>query len=360
MGSDQLHICNRENCPPINVTGPKVSCVKCRKVCFLLCHGVDKISNGMGRLKTSSGLAVYVEISNAKFACPTCLSEGNVIVQTTINASKASTIENVTNNDLLDCMKAGFEELKVQVTENSERSVKNLKKVVLRMTKSLTDATKTNEPLTKLKTPLYSTILKNKMKNSASTTPLSSKRKRNFNDEFDTELLLIDNRTERTISSVKIPEPKRGTKETTIGQKPLPFIPRSPARLNPFQKSVRVAGLHPSVTVEELNEYIMKNTPLSEVAKFRTRLLVKKDQDVSRLSYVSFKVDVSSDDFNVLMNLNYWPNYVTVREFIQMDRPNQTTVTSDKSTPPNKIQRLRHDAEKSGSTSNGEDVGFQL
>ena len=309
-------------------------------------------------IRAPSGLAIYIELSSAKFACPTCLSEGNVSVQTTINAPKTSTSEIVTNNDLLNCMKAGFEELKAHVNENSAKSADNVKKVVLGMTKSITDATRTSEPPTKSKTPLYSTILKSKTKNSTSTTPLSSKRKRNGNDDVDTELLLIDNRTEKTISSMKIPEPKRGTKETTIGQKPLPFIPRSPARLNPFRKSVRVAGLHPSVTVEQLNEYIAKNTPLTEVARFRTRLLAKKDQDLSRLTYVSFKVDVSSDDFVILMNLDYWPNYVTVREFIQMDRPNQTTETLDKSHPPNKMQRLQHDDEKTDSTINGEDLGF--
>lgn len=48
---------------------------------------------------------------------------------------------------------------------------------------------------------------------------VNSKRKRstNIETETETELILIDNRTEKTISSVKIPESKRGTKDIVIG-----------------------------------------------------------------------------------------------------------------------------------------------
>lgn len=74
-------------------------------------------------------------------------------------------------------------------------------------------------------------------------------------------------------------------------------------RVSSLQKSIRVAGLHPKVTVEELNKYVVENTPINDPSKFRTQLLVKKDQDLSKLTYVSFKIDVALEDFESLMNM---------------------------------------------------------
>lgn len=101
-------------------------------------------------------------------------------------------------------------------------------------------------------------ILKSEKKDAfadMSGTPTSLKRGR---DEDDNELILIDNRTEKAVSSVVIPTPQRGTKDVVIGQKPHPWIPRAAPKTNALTKSVRVAGLHPSVTVEHFNDYIKK------------------------------------------------------------------------------------------------------
>lgn len=42
------------------------------------------------------------------------------------------------------------------------------------------------------------------------------------------------------------------------------------------------------------------------------------------MSYVSFKIDVSPDDFAALADVNIWPINVNVREFVRMTPPRPT------------------------------------
>lgn len=44
---------------------------------------------------------------------------------------------------------------------------------------------------------------------------------------------------------------------------------------------------------------------------------MKKGQDLSTLKFVSFKVAVNQDEFDVLMDPDVWPENVMVREFLQ-------------------------------------------
>lgn len=140
----------------------------------------------------------------------------------------------------------------------------------------------------------------------------------------------------KTIKQTKIvvPKPMLGRSEAVIGLKPKTME----RRMNAFEKSLRVGGLDPTVTVDTLCDYITKNTPLTDKTKFRCTMLVKKDQNMSLLSYVSAKIDASSEDYELLTNMELWPNYVTVREFVRMNKRNQRQTVNDEMQP-NKSQR---------------------
>lgn len=125
-----------------------------------------------------------------------------------------------------------------------------------------------------------------------------------------------------------------GRSTAVIGQKPKAME----RRMNGFGKSLRVGGLDPSVTVDVLCDYIMKNTPIMDKTKFRCTMLVRRGQDLSELTYVSAKVDVSSEDYDLLMNVDLWPNYVTVREFVRTNNRNQRHMGNGE-LHPNKFQR---------------------
>lgn len=343
-----VHVCNRENCPPVNVSGPKASCIKCNEKCFLMCYGGEKSSSGLVRFKMQSGLTVYLETTKAQFACPTCIAEGNVNVQTTMQLTqKTSSCNNETsegsNDQLVDMLKHGFSDLKKHIDENIVKCVDSNKQVMTELAETINKVTKSYEtPKKPINRPLYSTILKKKTKLDATptSTPSSVKRKRNMENSNGTIL---------NKENANIPAAKMGTKDVVIGQKPQPWVPkfkRLPIEAKKIMKSVRISGLHPSVSVDQLSEYIAENTPLTDKSKFSCQMLVKKDEDLSIYTFISFKVDVEPEEFESVMNLSYWPNYVTIRENIRIDKPKRRGSLFENDARPNKIQRKTEDNEE--------------
>lgn len=344
-----MHECNRETCPTTSVTGPKANCLKCKKLCCLLCHGAEKSSTGMIRFKLPIGLTIYVDIATAQFACSTCILEKNVVVQTTMQivpkVTKEVSVEVVTNTKVLEVLKAGFIDLKDHINANVRKNAQEIVKSVDELTKIVNATTKVAEtPVIDSNRPLYSTVIKQKRKAlfndeiTAKSTPVSMKRKRR-DESGNGGDLERNNRTSQP--SLNVPKPRMGRNDAIIGQKPKPWEPRVQKRrslTNEFSKSLRVAGLHPSVTVEQLSDYIIKNTPLSDASKFDCMMLVKKGQDLNDLTYVSAKIDVLPEDFDGMLNLDLWPNYVTVREFVRVSKPKQRSNERDE-TQPNKIIR---------------------
>lgn len=103
-----------------------------------------------------------------------------------------------------------------------------------------------------------------------------------------------------------------------------------------LSKSVWVSGFHPDTTIEELEQHIVAHTAIKEVLKFKCTKLIKKDQDITKMSFVSFKIDVSPDDFETLASPDIWPQRIKVREFIRMSPPKPTLgefLSSSKSNP---------------------------
>lgn len=359
-----MHVCNRENCPPTNIAGPKTHCIKCKKLCYLLCFGAEKSSTGLVRFKLPNQLTIFVDVTNSQFACTGCLIEGNVVVQTTMQLMQKTIAggttgevnDGVTNSQLMDVLKAGFVDLKDQIQSNIvkvDKSAHETKNSMVELMKKIEETSKSNAmPTGSTNRQLYSSVLKSKKKvlftgnHSTQSTPISSKRKRQDNSDIDLiDLSVTGNKTIKP--EMRIPKPKMGTKDVVIGQKPKPWEPRASKRLiktNRFMKSVRVAGLDPSVTVDQLSEYITNNTTITDSSRFECKMLVKKDQDLKALTYVSYKVDVSADDFDLLMNLEVWPNYVTVREFVQMNKRNREKMSVDEQVQPNKSQRIDNDS----------------
>lgn len=109
--------------------------------------------------------------------------------------------------------------------------------------------------------------------------------------------------------------------------------------------------------MDVLCDYIVKNTLLTDKSKFRCTMLVKRGQDLSELTYVSAKVDVTSEDFDRLMNMDLWPNYVTVREFVRTNKRNQRQTENDEMNP-NKIQRRNDENVDEASTSSKNDANL--
>lgn len=203
-----------------------------------------------------------------------------------------------------------------QIVTGLKSAVDSVHSILLRP-KTLSYATVAGENGKSQKTPIrasrvstYSTVLKSVQ---STGTPTAAKSKRN-------ELALIENASRKTVSSVKIPSPKNGTKNAQIG-KPLEVRPSKQHTENPFSKSLWVSRFHPDTTVEEIASYITESTPLNDSSKFRCTKLVKKDQEISKMSFVSFKIDVSPEDYDIIVQPEYWPANNSVREFKKIQPP---------------------------------------
>lgn len=113
------------------------------------------------------------------------------------------------------------------------------------------------------------------------------------------------------------PKPKVSTKTAVTGLS----IIAQPQRVEKpkFSKAVWVSRFNPSTTCDEISNYIMETAQIDDKAKFNVHKLVKKDQNLSLLKFVSFKIEVNDDIFELLKDESLWPENVWVREF-QRDR----------------------------------------
>lgn len=166
------------------------------------------------------------------------------------------------------------------------------------------------------KPKLYSTVIK-------STLPVTPQPEAPSQRKKEQHITLIDNSSDTTIKSVKIPTPKQGKKDVQIGRavEERQIVPRNS---NPLSKSIWISKFHPETTPEELENYIVEHTEVKDKSKFKCSKLVKKDQDVTNMSFVSFKIDVTPENFGILIAPENWPQNKHVREFIKMAPPKPT------------------------------------
>lgn len=355
------HNCTREDCKPANVNGPKVNCVKCNKICFLLCHGSMKHGNDFVKFELPNDSKAIVSPSSLHWACQNCQTAGIVLTakgpmissNTSTPPSLSTKLSSNNKND--KTMINAINEIKEMIAKNQEvindkldeigpAVFKNANESRLIMLKLDSEkrknafqsgrdlannlfgrrSTKNNAnavandgsiPNQTPSRPSYATILQKKLlvtqAPSSSTNVTPSKRK------CESEIVLIDNSSETVVQREKVPTPKNGLKIAQIGK---PLEPRKieQKKINPLTKSIRVAGFHPDTTTDELEAHIIANSTIADKTKFKCTKLVKKDQDISKMSFISFKIDVSPGDFDALAELNIWPQHVNVREFVNM------------------------------------------
>lgn len=138
---------------------------------------------------------------------------------------------------------------------------------------------------------------------------------------------LIDNETGTTIETATLPSPQQGTKDVELG-KPVdrPKTVRNSAlrHFNALSEAFCVSNLHPETTTEEIEYYIIEHTQVKDKSKFKVTKMVKKDADLSQLTFVTFKIAIVPELYNILYDRSNWPKNKTVREFRKMLPPKST------------------------------------
>lgn len=312
------HKCNRADCPPINISGPKIKCCKCNSICYLKCYGFEageKIGeHETVKLAAQDGYVMHSFLSCMAFACCTdtltAEEQKKALKMPASNraTSKARKTEFESISSELNVIKrmitsihastdkntADIAEIKAMST-NTDANVKKVtelqqKKVVSRNI-SLSNASKTS--FSHGQSTSFANVIQNE-------TPKSAKRLRT-NDIPITQ-------------KFEAPKPKMGTKSTVTRLN----VVAKPTRIEKpvFKKAIWVSGFNPATTTEEIVEYIVTETPVNDKLKFNVHKLVKKDKDLSTMKYVSFKIEVNEEEFDILCNPELWPENVLVREFL--------------------------------------------
>lgn len=164
----------------------------------------------------------------------------------------------------------------------------------------------------------FSTVLK-------SVLPVAPRNESPVQRKKEQHISLVDNASNTTIKTVKLPTPKQGKKDVQIGR-PVEERQRQPIqrKMNPFTKSIWISKFHPETQPEELVNYIVEHTTVKDKSSFECVKLVKKDSDISTMSFVSFKINVTPEAFEVLIDPENWPQNKHVREWVTMAPPKKT------------------------------------
>lgn len=296
-----LKLCSRDDCPPMN-TKPEVTvkCFKCNRDVHLPCIGI-------------SVRASQIDSPNVMISCHQCLIDSSELID--FNTSKSTpktektTIKAIIGavKSLASIVEANGKKLDI-IDEKSSAIARHTETLVDKATRpfkfeSAKNISPFNSPenVNQPKTPgnSYADALRRNAINQ------SAKRRR-------TENLPTQNATKPKFAG---PKPKIGTKTATSG---LSVVARpKPIEKPNFTKAVWVSRFSPTTTTDEIAKYIMENASIEDKTRFNIHKLVKKDQNLSLLKFVSFKLEVNEADFKLLMNEDFWPEQVWVREFLR-------------------------------------------
>lgn len=311
----QVHQCNRDDCPTENVNGPKINCAKCKKVCFMKCFGVEKRENlenvEIVKIPLKNGGSMLAFLPYTAFVCcADTLSNTEVkkiVKMPSVNRSTSKTRATKSTEKKSETENASIlEEIKSMVTEIKMQTSQIHTATDFLVTKS------TRPDLQRSAMP--SVTPKSKQTNAFATkTPITS-----FSQAVKSNLQSAKRKREQSPKPqpkpMKFPSPKicTGTKVSS-----LIVVPKKVREMKPtFDRALCLSGLDPMTPVEEIVNHICDNTPVTDKSKFKVYKLVKKDRDLSTLSFVSFKIEVNQPEFDELFDPSLWPTGSSIRKFL--------------------------------------------
>lgn len=80
---------------------------------------------------------------------------------------------------------------------------------------------------------------------------------------------------------------------------------------NALDQEIYVSKLPISTTCEDIREYISHQMPVN-ATNMKIHRLTKKNQDISKLSFISFKIETNEEFANQLIKPEFWPNRIIV------------------------------------------------
>lgn len=85
-------------------------------------------------------------------------------------------------------------------------------------------------------------------------------------------------------------------------------------------KSIYVSRLETSITADNIVNYIGNRVPNLDASHISVRLLVKKDQDLNELSFISYRLSCTEALYDTFMSPTIWPSHVRIGEFVEQQQ----------------------------------------
>lgn len=329
------HTCNRDDCPPENVKGPKALCFACKKLCYFACYGVAVNQSNSTSYNGKKNDYHFASTSHFQFICAECLSSpSSASSQSQLNDSittpksdkitiRAIMTEVVKLHDQLKSLQTSSNETndKLDTIDVKTNDIKSntdavLTKIDLQLTNnngpfifgSSAAATRPFRPMLNRGTPITANI-------NGSSTPCSAKRRRPGTPA-----------SAHPSKKRSFPSPQMGT-NTNVGKLVIvdkPVRQKPTEKISTHEKAIWVSRFAPNTSEDDIRHYIAIHTSASP--NINVRKLVKKDQDLSKLNFVSFKIEVNASDFAILNDKSAWPVNVPVRAFEETVKPKPVTL----------------------------------
>lgn len=315
-------VCSKDECPLENVKKEKtINCFTCNSIVHLMCIGINvdavqllwnkhmkiicesclsrTFSPPSKRKQTknnsnSPSITSYLSTKNTKQNEKTP-NENNTIIE---QMDWQNT--NVNNNEILSSIQRCVNDNNKQLKE-IKNSINNLN---------------SNKPQN---TPSFRDILKSQTKSAA----VSSAHPMYFRNR-------IASTSSNTSHSPKINRIKHnnlisGTNSNINGDLGDAVIIKQKTTKNQrFEKSIYVSRLHPSVDVDKMSSYVINNSTNLKKDDFSLHLLVKRDQRLDDLNFISFRLSCNTDLYESLIKPEFWPSHVLIGDFIIRDKSNQS------------------------------------
>lgn len=320
--------CNRDDCLPANIQPDSTTnCGKCDAIIHLMCIGIirktkDVLFHPSIRIFCQKCSRVDPKATPAAPATPKNSS--------LIKASSLSQGPKVQPKITDFTMPTKIEELFALLQDVRHTVVDTNKKV-----SSHFEASKSYSDV--LKEIRDATISTDKRLNSNVSNALSYSAVASQNNAFSKNPSLFPHLTNRT--------PKRKREENTPPPKSLfkgrtlvsgtstnanhglgDVVPTTRAkRVSPspyahLKRSIYISRLQPSVTAEKITDYIKTKMPSLSENDISLRMLVKKDQRVDDLTFISYRLSCTEEHYAQFMDTSFWPAHVLIGEFIEKPR----------------------------------------
>lgn len=308
--------CNRDDCLPTNISGDATTkCGYCGSMLHLPCIGIQ---GSVSDVLAHPNLRVFCNECSAKYtvgsnqSASATLMKPSSLSQAHVNTAKIDSVLEILN-EVREVVRDTNKKVTSNVTENPIQSFADVMKTIEEV-KQLT--TKTNE---KLNAP--PNVTTRKLDDFPPLNSPSLKRRR----EAPSVEAPAKKFTGRKLLCGTSSDANHGLGVGVV-------LAARPERISPFAKftkSIYVSRLSTDITTDALTEYIKKRIEGVDTSDFMLRMLVKKGDDLSTKTFLSYRLACTDTLYDKFMESSFWPSHVLIGEFIETPRPPRPTASAN-------------------------------